>query len=101
MAADLQALNDQISQLQKKKEALQNQEAVTLFKKLKAICGTDFSPSLILGIVSTALPKASSEQKEAWMNTGKTFLRLKKGKDKTTPKKATRATTPVPSSQKG
>ena len=101
MAADLQALNDQILQLQKKKETLQKQEAVTLFKKLKAICGEDFSSALVLGVVSAALPKASGEQKEAWVNTGKTFLHLKKGKDKTTPKKANRTTTPVLPSPKG
>ena len=101
MAADLQALNEQISQLQKKKEALQKQEAVTLFKKLKVICGEDFSSALVLGIVSTALPKVSGEQKEAWVNTGETFLRLKKGKEKTTPKKANRTTPPVLPSPKG
>ena len=70
---DIQTIEEQIAKLQQRRDALKQKTDQTFLKKLQTLCGEEFSPELILGIVSVELEKATSSQKEAWMNVGRTF----------------------------
>jgi hypothetical protein len=72
-STDILRLEEKIQKLQQKKETLSQQEDKTLLKKLHSLCGTNFSPQLIMGIVSAALETATPSQKEDWMKIGATF----------------------------
>ena len=81
---DIQTIEEQIAKLQQRRDALKQKSDQAFLKKLYDICGDAFSPELILGIVSVELEKATSSQKEAWMNAGITFW-TKPAKAKRTP----------------
>ena len=70
---DILRLEEKIQKLQQKKEALAEQGDKALLKKLHTLCGTSFSPQLIMGLVSAALETATPSQKEDWMKIGATF----------------------------
>ena len=70
---DIQTIEEQIARLQQRRDALKQKSDQAFLKKLHALCGEEFSPELILGIVSVALAKATPEQKEVWVASARTF----------------------------
>ena len=70
---NIQTIEEKIAKLQQRRDALKQKTDQTFLKKLYDICGDAFSPELILGIVSVAFQQETPEQKEAWMNAGRTF----------------------------
>ena len=70
---DIQTIEEQIAKLQQRCDALKQKADQAFLKKLHTLCGEEFSPELILGIVSVELEKATQAQKEAWMTAGSTF----------------------------
>ena len=81
---DIQTIEEQIAKLQQRRDSLKQKTDQAFLKKLHTLCGDDFSPELILGIISVELEKATSSQKEAWMTAGRTFW-TKPAKAKKTP----------------
>ena len=78
----LDLITQQISKLQKQKEALETRLACVLFKKLQEALGEAFTPELALAVVIENWKTSSSQQKEIWQKKANAF-RLVPGSTKT------------------
>jgi len=71
----IQEIESKIESLKQKRESLRIKAADMLFKKLEKTLGADFSPELVLGMVSASYKNSSKSQKEDWVKSGSTFLK--------------------------
>lgn len=71
-------LDEKIAKLQKRKEKLQKKVSMSLLKDLSSILGEDFSPKLVLSIVSNSWNTADKKTKEDWQDKASTFQCKKK-----------------------
>lgn len=71
-------LDEKIAKLQKQKESLQKKVSMSLLKGLSSILREDFSPELVLSIVSESWSSANEKTKEAWQEKASTFHKNKK-----------------------
>lgn len=66
-------IDKKIEDLKKKKAELEVKAALQLFKKLKTILGPDFSPDLVIGIITYTWENKNSKMKEVWLQKSSTF----------------------------
>ena len=64
--SSIEQLDEKIAKLQKQKETLQQKVSINLLKDLSSILGEEFSPELVLSIVSESWSSADEKTKEAW-----------------------------------
>ena len=67
------SLEDKIEKLTKQKEELTKKVSLSLYNDLSKKLGDDFSPGLILAILSDTWDKADSKIKEGWINSANSF----------------------------
>ena len=91
MEEDVSQINEQITRLRKKKERLQNQKALFLYKEAQSILGNKFSYELSLSILHGSWNTSSDKQKEEWAGSAHKFRRIPKQKSKGTPSARTRS----------
>ena len=83
---DESLIDERIIRLKKKKERLQIQKALILFKEAQAIIGDKFSYELALYVLSNSWKTSSDKQKEEWIKSASSFRKLpRKQKSKGTP----------------
>ena len=83
---DESIIDERIIRLKKKKERLQIQKALILFKEAQAIIGDKFSYELALSVLSHSWKSSTDKQKEEWMKSAASFRKLpRKQKSKRTP----------------
>ena len=75
MEDSLSKIDQRIIQLKQKKEKLQTNLSVALFKEAKVILGDKFSTELVLNVLSNSWNNSSSKQKEEWINSAHLFRR--------------------------
>ena len=66
-------IDKKIEDLKKKKAALETKEALKLFKKLKATLGDEFSPEVVMGMVTHTWNNKNPKMKEVWLQKSSTF----------------------------
>ena len=84
---DESLIDERITRLKKKKERLQTQKALLLYKEAQNILGDKFSYELVLSILENSWNPSSDKQKEEWIKSAHKFRRI------------TRKTRKMPSSQ--
>lgn len=70
---NLNLIKKKIELLEQKKSELEAREAFNLYKKFHKILGDEYSPDLILGLVSHSWENKSSKLKEAWLQKATSF----------------------------
>lgn len=69
----LKDIDKKIEDLKKKKESLEAKAALHLFKKLKTILGDEFSPELVMGMMTHTWENKNPKMKEVWLQKSSTF----------------------------
>jgi len=77
-------LEEKIEKLTKQKEALTRKISLSLYNDLNKRLGEDFSPELVLSIISDTWEKADDKTKEGWINSAKTFQNKRRRRPKKT-----------------
>ena len=93
---DESIIDERIIRLKKKKERLQIQKALILFKEAQAIIGDKFSYELVLSVLSHSWKFSSDKQKEEWMRSTASFRKIsrkQKSKGAPMPQRETSQTT--------
>ena len=75
MEDDVSQIDEKITRLKKKKERLQTQKALFLFKEAQIILGDKFSYELTLSVLSNSWNPSSDKQKEEWSKSAHKFRR--------------------------
>lgn len=83
MEDDVSQIEEHIKRLKKKKERLQTQKALFLFKEAQAILGDKFSYELAISVIANSWKSSSDKQKEEWIKSANTFRRIKRQPNKT------------------
>ncbi len=76
MEDDVSQIDEKITRLKKKKERLQTQKALFLFKEAQIILGDKFSYELVLSVLANSWNPASDKQKEEWSKSAHKFRRV-------------------------
>ncbi len=63
---DESLIDERITRLKKKKERLQTQKALLLYKEAQNILGDKFSYELVLSVIENSWNPSSDKQKEEW-----------------------------------
>jgi len=66
-------IDHRIERLKQKKKQLEKTQALGLYKKLHQIMKEEFSPELAMAILTEVWSKATTEQKEVWLNKAESF----------------------------
>jgi hypothetical protein len=69
----LTTLEGKITHLKTLKEDLEQRTGNALYKRMTTLLGKDFSPSLVLVILSDIWQNATLKQKESWQEKARTF----------------------------
>jgi hypothetical protein len=69
----LQQIDDKIIRLKKLKGDIEIRLGRELYRKIHAILGEDFSPQLVLAIMSETWKSATLKQKETWRSQADSF----------------------------
>lgn len=84
---DESLIDERITRLKKKKERLQTQKALLLYKETQSILGDKFSYELVLSILEHSWNPSSDKQKEEWIKSAHKFRRIpKKTRRESSPK---------------
>ena len=83
---DESLIDERITRLKKKKERLQTQKALLLYKEAQNILGDKFSYELVLSVLENSWNLSSDKQKEEWRKSAHKFRRI--------PKKTRRVSSP-------
>ncbi len=70
---NINVVRKKIEHLKKKEVELETKEALTLYKKFHKILGEEYSPELIVGLVSHKWENKSSKLKETWLQKATSF----------------------------
>ena len=70
---DVLLIEQKIAELMKKKQMLQQKEAENLYKKISTLLGEQYTPELVLGIITTAWKNKDHRSMEEWKKAGNTF----------------------------
>ena len=66
-------IDERITRLKKKKERLQTQKALLLYKEAQNILGDKFSYELVLSVLENSWNPSSDKQKEEWIKSSHKF----------------------------
>ncbi|OJX14248.1 MAG: hypothetical protein BGO77_02180 [Caedibacter sp. 37-49] len=66
-------IKKKIELLEQKKSEMETKEALTLYRKFHKILGEEYSPELVVGLVSHTWENKSSKLKEAWLQKATSF----------------------------
>ena len=69
----LQQIDDKIVRLKKLKEDIEIRLGRELYRKIQAVLGEDFTPQLVLVIMSETWKSATFKQKETWQAQAESF----------------------------
>ncbi len=69
----LKDLDKKIADLKQKKAEFERKAALQLFKKLKTILGPDFSPEIVVRMITHTWENESSKMKEVWLQKAHSF----------------------------
>ena len=69
----LQQIDDKIVRLKKLKEDIEIRLGRELYRKIQAVLGEDFTPQLVLVIMSETWKSATFKQKETWQAQADSF----------------------------
>ena len=72
---DESLIDERITRLKKKKERLQTQKALLLYKEAQNILGDKFSYELVLSVLENSWNPSSDKQKEEWIKSAHKFCR--------------------------
>ena len=72
---EIAAINQKIVELKAKKEQLRTKSALLLYRKLEGLLGKEFTPELVLAIVSWSLNAHGKGNQEVWRNLATSFQR--------------------------
>ena len=75
---DESLIDERIIRLKKKKERLQTQKALLLYKEAQNILGDKFSYDLVLSVLESSWNSSSDKQKEEWIKSAHKFRRVPK-----------------------
>ena len=75
---DESLIDERITRLKKKKERLQTQKALLLYKEAQNILGDKFSYELVLSVLENSWKPSSDKQKEEWIKSAHKFRRITK-----------------------
>ena len=75
---DESLIDERIIRLKKKKERLQTQKALLLYKEAQNILGDKFSYDLVLSVLESSWNSSSDKQKEEWIKSAHKFRRVHK-----------------------
>lgn len=70
---NLNFIKKKIELLEHKKSEIEAKEALTLYRKFHKILGEEYSPDLVVGLVSHTWENKSSKLKEAWLQKATSF----------------------------
>lgn len=70
---NINMVRKKIEHLKKKEVELETKEALTLYKKFHKILGEEYSPDLVIGLVSHTWKNKSPKLKEAWLQKTTSF----------------------------
>ncbi|AIL12603.1 hypothetical protein IM40_02195 [Candidatus Paracaedimonas acanthamoebae] len=66
-------IRKKIEHLKKKEVELETKEALTLYRRFHKILGEEYSPELVVGLVSHTWENKSSKLKEVWLQKANSF----------------------------
>jgi hypothetical protein len=69
----IREIDQKISDLKSKQDLLRKKAAEAFYKKAETLLGTDFSPELALGILSTSWANKDDKIREVWQTKAHTF----------------------------
>ncbi len=70
---NINSVRKKIEHLKKKEAELETKEALMLYRKFHKILGEEYSPDLIVGLVSHAWENTSPKLKELWLQKATSF----------------------------
>lgn len=70
---DLSVIKKKIEFLERKKSEMEKKEAQMLYRKFHKILGEEYSPNLVIGLVSHTWENKSFKLKEVWLQNSNTF----------------------------
>lgn len=73
---DESLIDERIIRLKKKKERLQTQKSLLLYKEAQNILGDKFSYELVLSVLENSWNPSSDKQKEEWIKSAHKFRRI-------------------------
>lgn len=73
---DESLIDERITRLKKKKERLQTQKALLLYKEVQNILGNKFSYEIVLSVLENSWNTSSDKQKEEWIKSAHKFRRV-------------------------
>ena len=73
---DESLIDERIIRLKKKKERLQTQKSLLLYKEAQNILGDKFSYELVLSVLENSWNPSSDKQKEEWIKSAHKFRRV-------------------------
>lgn len=73
---DESLIDERITRLKKKKERLQTQKALLLYKEAQNVLGDKFSYELVLSVLETSWKSSSDKQKEEWIKSSHKFRKI-------------------------
>jgi len=71
------AIDEKITRLKQKRKALQQRQALHLYKQLNKLLGKAFDPAVVLSITADAWLKATTQEKEVWHSNAASFRESK------------------------
>lgn len=70
---NLNLIKKKIELLEQKKSEMETKEALNLYRKFHKILGDEYSPELVVGLVSHTWENKSSKLKETWLQKATSF----------------------------